>query len=603
MFFALFACLWAFAACSSSDEVVEPTPQPEPERPEVETLTLTASKPSIWADGEDMLVFTAMLGDKDVSANCQFCSDAFCLTTPEFRSVDWGVYSVVAKYDDPATGKHIESNAVEVEVKAPLVFTASKTEIMGDGKDEIVFKVMYKDEDVSEACQFCTEDHGGFCYASPHFRTMSEPGVYNITAKYDDPATKQHIESKPLAITITQPAEPVKLSADKTEITADGADFATLKVMQGTKDVTSSAQFTANGEKMLSNRFATTTAGEYTLEATYADPSGAQLTDRIVVKALPSLLLTADKDEITANGRDEVAFRVTSDGTDITAFCKFFVNDAPAVNPFSTTTPGTYAVYAVDGTGAKTNTLSIKAVAEEMFTDGFDISRTLPKTVLYMQYTRTACPTCDYYRDQMTPFAAAHPDVINVRMYGANDGTPAHRYHDAAEYNRMISDLHNTGYLIPVVNQFPWNFVEYREQSKAYNIEEHYDTYRTRGAFVAFKVTSKMNSATNTVEAQLTMASKREDTYRVVALLIDGDGILRDVATNIVGDEFATLKMGEAARKSYTFDYAAYVNRGQSVDSYRVVFVALHEEEGRWVTVNSVSVPADTQDSDFRYAE
>ena len=105
----------------------------------------------------------------------------------------------------------------------------------------------------------------------------------------------------------------------KTSIAADGSDAATFTVIQtkddGTKiDVTTTAEFTANGVAFEGYKFTTKTAGTYTIVATYDG-----LTSNEVRVTASSLSLSVDLESIAANGQGTATFTVTYEDRDVTA--------------------------------------------------------------------------------------------------------------------------------------------------------------------------------------------------------------------------------------------------------------------------------------------
>ena len=61
------------------------------------------------------------------------------------------------------------------------------------------------------------------------------------------------------------------------------------------------------------------------------------------------LELSASKSSIVGNGTDSVKFTVMQDGRDVTNECSIYINDSWHSSTFSSTTPGTYTVYATKG--------------------------------------------------------------------------------------------------------------------------------------------------------------------------------------------------------------------------------------------------------------
>ena len=70
------------------------------------------------------------------------------------------------------------------------------------------------------------------------------------------------------------------------------------------------------------------------------------------------LELSASKSSIVGNGTDSVKFTVMQDGKDVTNECSIYINNSWYSSEFSSTTPGTYAVYATKG-AKMSNTITI----------------------------------------------------------------------------------------------------------------------------------------------------------------------------------------------------------------------------------------------------
>ena len=70
------------------------------------------------------------------------------------------------------------------------------------------------------------------------------------------------------------------------------------------------------------------------------------------------ITLTASKTSIVGNGTDSVKFTVMQDGRDVTNECTIYVNDTWHSSSFSSTTAGTYTVYATKG-AKRSNTITI----------------------------------------------------------------------------------------------------------------------------------------------------------------------------------------------------------------------------------------------------
>ncbi|MBR5132006.1 MAG: IdeS/Mac family cysteine endopeptidase [Alistipes sp.] len=68
--------------------------------------------------------------------------------------------------------------------------------------------------------------------------------------------------------------------------------------------------------------------------------------------------LSASKSSIVGNGIDSVKFTVMQDGKEVTNECSIYINDSWYSSSFSSTTPGTYTVYATKG-AKRSNTVTI----------------------------------------------------------------------------------------------------------------------------------------------------------------------------------------------------------------------------------------------------
>ena len=113
----------------------------------------------------------------------------------------------------------------------------------------------------------------------------------------------------------------VKLTANKTEIEADGFDKVTFEVTVDGVVTTNDVQIILlNDNSILSDTtFTTKVAGEYRFKAAYKNVTSETITVKATITPLVNVVLTADKSEIIGDGVDTVTFTVTVDGQDKTA--------------------------------------------------------------------------------------------------------------------------------------------------------------------------------------------------------------------------------------------------------------------------------------------
>ena len=160
----------------------------------------------------------------------------------------------------------------------------------------------------------------------------------------------------------------IALSANKSEIMADGADAVTFETtIDGVVTAEGVQIICLNDNSVLSNsKFSTTTAGEYRFKAAY----NGQTSDEVVVtaKALKvEVALTVDKSEIVADNTDAATFTVTVDGQDKTSEATILVvNYGTALegNTFTTDVAGEF-IFQANFEGTQSNQVIINATGVE----------------------------------------------------------------------------------------------------------------------------------------------------------------------------------------------------------------------------------------------
>lgn len=180
----------------------------------------------------------------------------------------------------------------------------------------------------------------------------------------------------------------ITLSVDKSEISADGKDIATFKVISTDKhnneeDVTNNSQifFADSKLEVGSTTFSTTEPNSYSFYATYEDAVSNKVTvTAIEVEEEPEdpeipedpqdpqdpeeptespIILSASKTSIANDGKDNIIFTVMQDSLEITSQTKIYVGDTKLkLNIFTSTTAGTYTAYAMKGE-LKSNEITI----------------------------------------------------------------------------------------------------------------------------------------------------------------------------------------------------------------------------------------------------
>ncbi len=266
-----------------------------------------------------------------------------------------------------------DSNDPSVETKLQL--EASKSEIVANGEDAVMFTVkdmegniledatihLADSHEALEGKSFKTKYAGEYSFYAKRGTAQSE--AINITAKEDNDTPGPEPLEKEL-----------KLSVEPDTIYVD--ESATFKVELEGNDVTSEATiYLKEGDVALEGATYTATAeGVYAFYAKYEDATSntVELNVRMkIVEEEKPIKITATETTIKANGVDSTKFTVTQDGANVTDKSTIYVNESILNgNRFITTTPGTYTVYAVKGE-QRSNELTI--TAEEVTSTGKSI--------------------------------------------------------------------------------------------------------------------------------------------------------------------------------------------------------------------------------------
>ena len=255
-----------------------------------ESITISVDKSEIVNDGVSAATFTvvkqdAASGSVDVTAECRFynAETGDPLNGNKFAATELGEYSFYAMY-----GAVKSDNTVVVTVKQAAApdekpvaeLKASKSSIMADGVDEVVFSVFVDGEDVTSVATIAFVDGGKI---KGNTFTTTAAGVYAFYAYTDNSQPSSVVEV--VAEAVVEEEKPIVLTATKTEIEANGVDAIVFTVSQDGVDVTSECTLYANGSPVNGNRFATYEAGSYTVYG----KKGSLTSNEIVVTATPAV--------------------------------------------------------------------------------------------------------------------------------------------------------------------------------------------------------------------------------------------------------------------------------------------------------------------------
>lgn len=404
------------------------------------------------------------------------------------------------------------------------------------------------------------------------------------------------------------------LSVDTPTIMANGTQTALFTVKLGEEDVTSKAAvFDAATDISVGESFSTTTPGTYSFYAVYQGMKSVAVS----VTAVPAkeLILSVDRDYITADNTDAATFTVMLEDKDVTADSRICRLDGMCLvtNQFMTTEEGTFDFHATYEDGDLTiesNTVTV--MAEGPVT--FDGTKALHKNVTFFTFTATWCGPCFAYKGFLKELEAAHPnDIVAVNFYSADSDARV----KSVISNTFGSQLASEGRF--EVSGYPTTIVDLRldPAQPGYiptleEITQAYETFIVNPARVGIRVSPSMTDETLT--ARVYVGAKDAGTYKIGVLLTEDnitapqsgagnsynhvDVFRANGNSNIFGDDLGTMASGDLLNKTYTFDLKGSWKK----ENLHVFVYVLVEEEGHMVIANAVKAAANTR-TDFNYAE
>lgn len=237
-----------------------------PDTPDTKTVTLSANKSEIMADGVETVSFEATVNGVVTSDGVQIIclNDNSVLSASTFKTTAAGEYRFVAVCNG------VKSNEVKVLATNPtgptVVLTADKSTIVADNAETVTFTVTVDGEDKTAESTITIVNYASTLDGNTFVSDVA--GEFVFEATFDGEKSNQVI------VTATAVEAPVQKSltieASKLRIKADGEDCATLTVMYGEEDVTSTCEIrTTAGDVIEGGSFATTTPGSYNIYALY----------------------------------------------------------------------------------------------------------------------------------------------------------------------------------------------------------------------------------------------------------------------------------------------------------------------------------------------
>lgn len=237
----------------------------------------------------------------------------------------------------------------------------------------------------------------------------------------------------------------VELSADKSEILANGSDTITFATKVDGNATSEGVQIIClNDNSVLEgNSFKTTTAGEYSFKAAYKGFTSESVTITATAVEEPVVVveLKADKSEILADNTDAVTFTVEVDGEDKTADSKIKVINYGTMlegNSFTTDVAGEF-VFEAEFDGIKSEQIIITATAVEKPVEK-KLTIATDKVRIVADGEDKATLTVLYGEDDVTAQSEIYVEQTHEVLADATFSTTAPAsYTIRAKYNGMTS--------------------------------------------------------------------------------------------------------------------------------------------------------------------
>ena len=262
-----------------------------------------------------------------------------------------------------------------------LLLSADKSEITADGADTATFDVRDAKGNITDATIYFAETNEAL--EGNSFKTKYA-GEYKFYAKNTNGISNEYTIFAKETSDTPEPPQPSELflSVDKNTIDADGVSVATFtSTLNG--EVVDAAIYNADDlSSVEGNTFSTETPGIYKFYASYKEYTSneVQVTAKmVIVEEEKPITLEASLDTIRANGVESSTLMVIQDGANVTSKATIYVNGGVMNgNKFTTTTPGTYTIYAIKGSQTS-NTITITATEVQsgktiVFADGVTLT-------------------------------------------------------------------------------------------------------------------------------------------------------------------------------------------------------------------------------------
>ena len=420
-----------------------------------ESIKLSVDNTEIYANGTQAATFS-VVNDKGEALNdatIYFSDTNEALEGNTFKTKYAGEYKFYAKRGNSKSNivKVVAKEVTEQTKVVTLSFAPTGDIVIGQS---VTFAVDCNGEDMTSQSVIYNAANNSALEGNTF--TSQSAGEFSFYAMYDD------VKSNNVTVCFVAAEEPAKkeyvLSVAPASIKADGQEKAVFTLKQDGKAVANFEVYNAaDDSKLASTEFTTEEAGVYAFYAVYNNQKSntVEVTARMnIVEEEKPIVLAASATTIKANGVESVKFTVSQDGADVTNASAIYVNGGKLNgNKFSTTTPGTYTVYAEKGS-MKSEELTI--TAEEVtdtgrtivFADGVTISSGWydvnkkgagDNGDINMCWAAAASNMIQWFQDRYVAQGGTLPA-------GAIDGPGTKYYGNFAPYELALMELYHDGW-------------------------------------------------------------------------------------------------------------------------------------------------------------
>lgn len=428
---------------------------PEAIQPSTEAITLTADKTTITANGTDAITFTAMQGTTDITLLAEYYIDEEKIRSP-YKTTTAETYDVYAKYNG------IESDRITITVEEVAATTGevitidgtvggyaqgkeANTHPLNSGKTYSLSQQYYTKAEIGKEeggtithIAFQTSGNGDYPYtrnikiyiknttdsgfsSTSSILVTSEEEVFSGNVVFDQ-GNETWITIK-LDKTFTYEGNNLLVCvSDNTSSTQNNLYFKAFNYTDKSRTLAkySSSQYDPTNTQYSLTQYQTVPYLQLTFsDGTTPDPTPTP----------EPLVLKADKTTITANGTDAVTFSVTQ-GSNAVNDAIIYVNDAAQTGyTFSTTTAGTYTVYAQKG-DLTSDEITITAEAPAVIKPVIDLTK----------YYRIKVNSGTYANQYLHISNTANTVITNAK---ANDLAQIFKIEDAGNGNYYLKSANN----------------------------------------------------------------------------------------------------------------------------------------------------------------